>query len=105
MSYNANDKFWTQRVQKEEQRIFRELKSRGELNALRDAERLSNFSSYHGINVRKPGQGLKETIERLEIVLEDERKKRQKAENTVKKLKILLRSLENSKDNIESINK
>ena len=98
MSYNANDKFWTQRVHKEEVRIFRELNSRGEVEALRDAERLSNLSSYHGINVRKPGQGLKETIDRLEAVLEEERKKRQKAENTVKKLKILLRTLETNKD-------
>ena len=104
MSYNANDKFWTQRVHKEETRIFRELKSRGEVEALRDAERLSNFSSYHGINVRKPGQGLKETIERLEAVLENERKKRQKAESTVKKLKVLLRTLENNRDNAEENN-
>jgi hypothetical protein len=103
MSYNANDKFWTQRVHKEEQRIFRYLKSRGEVEALRDAERLSNFSSYHGINVRKPGEGLKETIERLEAVLSEERKKRQKAENTVKKLKIVLKSLENNKDPSDTI--
>lgn len=101
MSYNANDKFWTQRVHKEEMRIFRELNSRGEVEALRDAERLSSFSSYHGINVRKPGQGLKETIERLEAVLEDEKKKRQKAENNVKKLKVLLRTLESNKDHLE----
>ena len=98
MSYNANDKFWTQRVHKEEVRIFRELKSRGEVEALRDAERLSNFSSYHGIGVRKPGQGLKETIERLEHVLEAERKKRLKAEHRVRKLKVELKSLESSKD-------
>ena len=101
MSYNANDKFWTQRVHKEENRIFRDIKSRGEVEALRDAERLSNFSSYHGINVRKPGQGLKETIERLESVLEEERKKRQKAENNVKKLKIILRTLESNKEGQE----
>lgn len=98
MSYNANDKFWTQRVHKEEVRIFRELKSRGEVEALRDAERLSNFSSYHGIGVRKAGQGLKETIERLENILEAERKKRVKAENIVRKLKVELKSLEHSKD-------
>ena len=104
MSYNANDKFWTQRVHKEEVRIFREIKSRGEVEALRDAERLSNFSSYHGINVRKPGQGLKETIERLEALLIEERKKRQKAEHTVKKLKIVLRSLENNKNSPEANN-
>ena len=104
MSYNANDKFWTQRVHKEEVRIFRELKSRGEVEALRDAERLSNFSSYHGINVRKPGQGLKETIERLEAVLEEERKKRIKAENNVKKLKVLLRTMESNKDSPDGKN-
>jgi hypothetical protein len=98
MSYNANDKFWTQRVHKEEVRIFRELKSRGEVEALRDAERLSNFSSYHGIGVRKPGQGLKETIERLEHVLEAERKKRLKAEQIVRKLKVELKTLEGQKE-------
>ena len=81
MSYNANDKFWTQRVHKEENRIFRDIKSRGEVEALRDAERLSNFSSYHGINVSLDKDS-KKLLKGLNLCLK-------KKERKDKKLKIM----------------
>lgn len=94
MSYTANDSFWTQRVAKEEKRIFRDLQTRMELETLRDVGRLTSLATYHGNSPRRTGQGLSQTIKYLETVLIREKIRNKRAQDKVKKLTKILKELE-----------
>ena len=69
MSYNLADLGWSQRIAKEENRLFRGVQNRYQIEAIRDIDRLSSFTTYFG-NGQKTNVPLSSTIKELEKTLQ-----------------------------------